>query len=95
MTPKNREELVDWLGDSPVREADKDRPHQHVIGRQIAARVLEALDAAGLVIVPKGPTSEMSQAGNTALNYALVDIRHNMTQHLPTYRAMIEASPFK
>ena len=88
MTPKNRADLVELMRDTIADSCgDGDRT--------IAHDILDDLDAAGLAIVPKEPTDWMSQAGIAALSKAEVDPAHYMAEHLPVYRAMLEASPFK
>ena len=89
MTPKNREELIGMLTRGFAASGVA------FWTDATTSELLGAIDAAGLAIVPKEPNDWMSQAGIAALSKAEVDPAHNMAEHLPVYRAMLEASPFK
>ena len=56
-----------------------------------ARAILAALDAAGMVVVPREPTDEMKEAGELSPNYV---IKRRDMAHLDVYRAMISASPY-
>ena len=93
--PKNRAELDMLIADAIIENPPSTR--LDAIDALITAdHIQSALDAAGLAIVPKEPTDWMSQAGIiAALSKAEVDPDHNLAEHLPTYRAMLEASPYR
>jgi hypothetical protein len=83
MTPKNREELVGMLTRGFATSGVA------FWTDATTGELLDALDAAGLAIVPKEPTEDQVWAGRTgSLGSDLVGINSS-------YRAMLEASPFK
>ncbi len=86
MTPKNRAELVAWLADLSSTENAQGREHRHALGDQFAERIVAALDAAGLAIVPKEPTEDMLRP---------CDDYTDQITNANVYRAMLYASPFK
>jgi hypothetical protein len=83
MTPKNREELIGMLTRGFATSGVA------FWTDATTGELLDALDAAGLAIVPKEPTEDQVWAGRTgSLGSDLVGINSS-------YRAMLEASPFK
>jgi len=82
MTPKNRAELAVWLRHriSTIREIEGTE--------RLPTSLIDALDAAGLAIVPKEPTAEMGIASQQAH----LDEDGSL---LASYHAMLDASPFK
>jgi hypothetical protein len=89
MTPANREELVGMLTRGFATSGVA------FWTDATTSELLDALDAAGVAILPKEPTDWMSQAGIAALSKAEVDPAHYMAEHLPVYHAMLEASPYR
>jgi hypothetical protein len=95
MTPKNREELARALfpepfeGQPAMDVSDYARRFDQQQAGYRTDAILRLLDAAGLAIVPKEPTEDQVWAGRTgSLGSDLVGINSS-------YRAMLEASPFK
>ena len=83
MTPKNREELVGMLTRGFATSGVA------FWTDATTGELLDALDAAGLAIVPKEPTKQMRA---TTDGKQVLFTRWDNTE---AYRAMLEASPFK
>ena len=64
--------------------------------RESQAAILDALTAAGMVVVPREPTGEMLEAGRKAWKKPRLHVNYNPADELMTcgviYRAMTEAA---
>jgi hypothetical protein len=104
MTPKNRAELVAWLADLSSTENAQGREHRHALGDQFAERIVAALDAAGLAIVPLEPSSVDGDVGklvaqvwlSVVMGSPLISDELRETARLRIIQLSgLDASPFK
>jgi hypothetical protein len=89
MTPKNREELIGMLTRGFATSGVA------FWTDATTGELLDALDAAGLAIVPKEPTEAMVAATCGPVVYHTPGNHYDIARAIAKYRAMLEASPFK
>jgi hypothetical protein len=89
MTPANREELVGMLTRGFATSGVA------FWTDATTGELLDALDAAGLAIVPKEPTDAMVAATCGQVVYHTPRNHYDIARAIAKYRAMLEASPYR
>ena len=84
MTPRNPKELRQWMRENILVEDD-----------DTFDELYDALDSAGLAIVPLEPTEAMVEAGNISGRAAPPNEAKWLMSASAAYTAMVEASPFR